>query len=127
VASSQSHVGDLVKRKSAIASMLYEKAPANAGIRRNNSEEAITQRCGLRREPLIGNVKRSHTNYYPYKPIAQSSLYSLFLLRQLDISSLRLVTSSFNFSSAVHINAKPIITICEESLVYSGRFALIIS
>jgi hypothetical protein len=72
-------VGDPVKR---IASMLYEKALANAGIHMDNGEEAITERCGLCREPLIRNVKRSHTNYYPYEPIAQSSLYYLFLLRQ---------------------------------------------
>jgi hypothetical protein len=70
-------VGDPVKR---IASMLYEKALANAGIHMDNGEEAITERCVQR--TALRNVKRSHTNYYPYKPIAQSSLYYLFLLRQ---------------------------------------------
>jgi hypothetical protein len=91
MASSQSHVGDLVKRKSAIASMLYEKALANAGIRRNNSEEAITQRCGLCREPLVGNVKRSHPNYYPIQ--AYSSIISLFFVPPASVRHFPLETS----------------------------------
>jgi hypothetical protein len=111
VASNQGAVGDLV---SAVASMVCEKILANANIHMKNSEEVITESCeGLYKELLKqceGSTRAiTHTaviskatvsTRWPGRRVesavpiqACSSITSLF------IASLRLVTSSSNFSS----------------------------
>lgn len=52
-ASTQSPVGDVVKKESAIASMVYKKILASASIHMKSGEEVVTESCeGLYRELL---------------------------------------------------------------------------